>query len=32
LTGHDYIRIAVRKKRENAHLLDAIKRVVDQKN
>ena len=32
LTGHDYIRIAVRKKTENAHLLDAIKRVVDQKN
>jgi threonine-phosphate decarboxylase len=32
LTGHDYIRIAVRKKTENARLLDAIKRVVDQKN
>jgi len=32
LTGHDYIRVAVRKKTENARLLDAIKRVVDQKN
>jgi histidinol-phosphate aminotransferase len=31
LTGHDYIRIAVRKKTENAHLLDAIKKVVGQK-
>jgi threonine-phosphate decarboxylase len=28
LTGHDYIRIAVRKKAENARLLDAIKHVV----
>ena len=32
LTGHDYIRIAVRNKAENARLLDAIKRVVDQKD
>jgi threonine-phosphate decarboxylase len=32
LTGRDYIRIAVRKKTENAHLLDAIKKVVGQKN
>jgi threonine-phosphate decarboxylase len=32
LTGRDYIRIAVRKKKENAHLLDAIKKVVGQKN
>ena len=32
LTGHDYIRVAVRKKAENAHLLNAIKRVVDQKD
>ncbi|MGA7075885.1 MAG: histidinol-phosphate transaminase [Halobacteriota archaeon] len=31
LTGHDYIRIAVRTKAENARLLDAIKRVVGQK-
>jgi threonine-phosphate decarboxylase len=31
LTGHDYIRIAVRKKAENERLLDAIKRVVSQK-
>ncbi len=32
LTGHDYIRIAVRKKRENAHLLDAIKQVFGHLN
>jgi threonine-phosphate decarboxylase len=32
LTGHDYIRIAVRKQKENAHLIDAIQRVVDQEN
>jgi histidinol-phosphate/aromatic aminotransferase/cobyric acid decarboxylase-like protein len=31
LTGHDYIRIAVRTKAENARLLDAIKRVVGPK-
>ncbi|MGZ4928639.1 MAG: pyridoxal phosphate-dependent aminotransferase [Halobacteriota archaeon] len=31
LTGHDYIRVAVRNKAENARLLNAIKRVVDKK-
>ncbi|MGZ4862747.1 MAG: pyridoxal phosphate-dependent aminotransferase [Halobacteriota archaeon] len=31
LTGHDYIRIAVRTRAENARLLEAVKRVVDQK-
>ena len=31
LTGNDYIRIAVRKKAENARLLDAIRCVVGQK-